>query len=236
LRVPRMACPEQNLLLAKLPANDRARLLPDLEHVHLKLRQPVYESGKEQSHVYFPTDSVISLLDTTEEGWSTEIAVVGNDGLLGVVLLMGGRTTPSIAVVQSAGDAYRLPASVIRREFQRSGQPLQQLLLRYTQALLPQMAQTAVCNPHHTIDQQFCRWLLLILDRLPSNRITMTQDLIANTLGVRRVGVSEAASKLQAANYIRYVRDEITVLDRKALERLVCGRKEGNGSPQADGA
>src|SRR6266498_4670969 len=143
-----MARPKQNLLLAKLPTNDRGRLLPDLEHVHLELGQPAYKSNKEQSHVYFLPDSVSSLLYTTEDGWSTEIAVVGNDGLLGVLLLMGGRTTPSIAVVQSAGDVYRLPAAVIRREFQRSGQALQQSLLRYTQALLTQMAQTAVCNRH----------------------------------------------------------------------------------------
>ncbi|NEV65399.1 Crp/Fnr family transcriptional regulator, partial [Thiorhodococcus minor] len=197
-----------------------------LELVRLPLGMALYESGEGLSHVYFPTDAIVSLLYVMEDGASAEIAVVGNEGIVGIALFMGGETVPNRAVVQSAGYAYRLKGQVLKREFARFGGrrhgTLQPLLLRYTMALLTQMAQTAVCNRHHTIDQQLCRWLLLSLDRLPSNELQMTQELIANMLGVRREGVTEAARRLQRAGLIRYSRGHITVLDRPGLEARVC--------------
>jgi CRP-like cAMP-binding protein len=208
-------------LLAALPAADYERLLPDLELVPLPLGWSVYEAGREQSFVYFPTSCIISLLYVMEDGSSAEIAVTGHDGLVGVALFMGGESTPSRAVVQSAGYGYRLKASVLKKEFDLN-MPLQHLLLRYTQALITQMAQTAVCNRHHSVEQQLCRWLLLSLDRLPSNELAMTQELIANMLGVRREGVTEAAGHLQTAGLIHYSRGHITVLDRPGLEQRVC--------------
>src|SRR5687767_7258051 len=213
--------PKQSHLLNALPEAVYERLLPDLELVPLPLGQAVYESGKEQEYVYFPSASIVSLLYVMEDGSSAEIAVVGNEGVVGIALFMGGETTPSRAVVQSAGYAYRLKASLLKKEFERGG-PLQYLLLRYTQALITQMAQTAVCNRHHSVEQQLCRWLLLSLDRLPSNELTMTQELIANMLGVRREGVTQAAGQLQEAGLIHYSRGHITVLDRPKLEKRVC--------------
>ena len=213
--------PKQNHLLAALPDADYERLLPHLELAPLELGWALYESGSQQGYVYFPTASIVSLLYVMQDGSSAEIAVVGNEGVVGIALFMGGETTPSRAVVQSAGYAYRLKGSLLKREFERGG-PLQYLLLRYTQALITQMAQTAVCNRHHAVEQQLCRWLLLSLDRLPSNELTMTQELIANMLGVRREGVTEAAGKLQAAGLIQYTRGKITVLDRPKLEARVC--------------
>ena len=187
----------------------------------LQLGEVLYESGAELQHVYFPTDSIVSLLYVLDNGASAEIAVVGNEGMVGVALFMGGETTPNRAVVQAAGTAYRLRGRVLKEEFNRSG-ALQHLLLRYTQALLTQMAQTAVCNRHHSVDQQLCRWLLLSLDRLPGSELRMTQELIGNMLGVRREGVTEAAGKLQAAGAITYSRGHITVLDRAKLESRCC--------------
>ncbi len=213
--------PNQNHILAALPAQDYARLLPDLELIPMPLGWAVYESGGHMSYVYFPTTSLVSLLYVMEDGASAEIAITGNCGLVGISLFMGGETTPSRAVVQSAGNGYRLRASVLKREFATGGD-LQHLALRYTQALITQMAQTAVCNRHHALDQQLCRWLLLSLDRLPSNELVMTQELIANMLGVRREGVTEAAGKLQADGLIHYSRGHIKVLDRSGLEKRVC--------------
>lgn len=213
--------PKQNHLLGALPEADYQRLLPNLEHVPLELGWALYESGGEQGYVYFPTASIVSLLYVMEDGSSAEIAVVGNEGVVGIALFMGGESTPSRAVVQSAGYAYRLRGSALKTEFERGGR-LQALLLRYTQALITQMAQTAVCNRHHSVEQQLCRWLLLSLDRLPSNELTMTQELIANMLGVRREGVTEAAGKLQADKLIHYSRGHITVLDRPRMEKRVC--------------
>ena len=213
--------PRQNHLLAALPAADYERLLPDLELVPLPLGWAVYEAGGKLGYVYFPTNSIISLLYAMEDGSSAEIAVTGHDGLVGIALFMGGETTPSRAVVQSAGYGYRLKASALKKEFEQGG-ALQHLALRYTQALITQMAQTAVCNRHHSVEQQLCRWLLLSLDRLPSNELAMTQELIANMLGVRREGVTEAAGHLQAAGLIHYSRGRITVLDRPKLEQRVC--------------
>ena len=187
----------------------------------LPLGKVLYESGDTMHHVYFPIDSIVSLLYVMQDGASAEISVVGNDGLIGISLFMGGESTPSRAIVQSAGTAWQLPGQRLKDEFNRHG-ALLQLMLRYTQALITQMAQTAVCNRHHTIDQQLCRWLLLSLDRLPSNRLAMTQELIANMLGVRREGVTEAASKLQKLGVIEYSRGKITVIDRAHLERLSC--------------
>ncbi|WP_435960607.1 Crp/Fnr family transcriptional regulator [Immundisolibacter sp.] len=204
-----------------MSAEVQNRLFGKLERVRLELGQVLYESGATFRHVYFPIDSIVSLLYVMESGASAEIAVVGNEGVVGVSLFMGGESTPSRAIVQSAGQAYRLPGDRVLDEFNRHGDLLL-LLLRYTQALITQMAQTAVCNRHHTIDQQLCRWLLLSLDRLPDNRLAMTQDLIANMLGVRREGVTEAAGKLQRLAVIEYQRGQITVLDRPALERLSC--------------
>ena len=211
--------PSQNRLLAALPAADFARLQPYLELVPLPLGWAVYEAGGTQGYVYFPVDSIVSLLYVMEDGSSAEIAVSGNEGLVGISLFMGGETTPSRAVVQSAGYAYRLSAAVLKREFERGGD-LQHLLLRYTQALITQMAQTAVCNRHHALEQQLCRWLLLSLDRLPANELVMTQEL--NMLGVRREGVTEAAGKLQSSGVIQYNRGHIVVLDRPGLEERVC--------------
>ena len=213
--------PQQNHLLGMLPNAERDRLFPHLELVQLALGQILYESGDTLRHVYFPTDSIVSLLYVMEDGASAEISVVGNEGIIGVALFMGGETTPSRAIVQSAGNAYRLKGQVLKDEFHRHGE-LHHLLLRYTQALLTQMAQTAVCNRHHSVDQQLCRWLLLSLDRLPSNQLNMTQELIANMLGVRREGVTEAAGKLQRLGVIQYHRGHITVLDRSRLEKLCC--------------
>jgi CRP-like cAMP-binding protein len=213
--------PFQNHLLESLPVAEFKRLEGGLELVHLPLGEVLYESGCQLHHVYFPTTSIISLLYVLEDGASAEIAVVGNEGILGISLFMGGNTTPSRAVVQSAGWAYRLNGRRLQDEFKRAG-PLMYLLLRYTQALITQMTQTAVCNRHHAIEQQLCRWLLLSLDRLSSDSLTMTQDLIANNLGVRREGVTEAAGRLQRAGYIRYARGHITVLDRPGLEQRVC--------------
>ncbi|WP_299690149.1 Crp/Fnr family transcriptional regulator [Hydrocarboniphaga sp.] len=213
--------PEQNHLLSMLSADTKVRLWPLLEWVPLPLGKVLYEAGGVLDHVYFPTDSIVSLLYVMESGASAEISVVGNDGIVGVSLFMGGESTPSRAVVQSAGAAYRLPAKQIKEEFNRHGELLL-LLLRYTQSLLTQMSQTAVCNRHHSVDQQLCRWLLLSLDRLSSNQLKMTHELIANMLGVRREGVTDAAGKLQKLGVIEYRRGKITVLDRPALEHLSC--------------
>jgi len=218
-----MSCPspEQNSLLAALPEPLRERLFPHLEPVQMPLGDVLYESGSQLQYVYFPTTSIVSLLYVMEDGASAEIAVVGREGLLGIALFMGGESTPSRAIVQSAGLGFRLKAQVLKEEFNRAG-PLMHLLLRYTQALITQMSQTAVCNRHHSVHQQLCRWLLMSLDRLPSNKLIMTQELIANMLGVRREGVTEAAGKLQNAGLILYSRGHITVLDRPGLEAEAC--------------
>jgi CRP-like cAMP-binding protein len=213
--------PQQNHLLAALSWEAQSRLAPYLELVSLGLGDVVYESGDAMRHIYFPTDSIVSLLYVMADGGSAEISVVGNEGLVGVALYLGGESTPSRAVVQSAGSAYRLPRPRLKDEFNRHGELLL-LMLRYTQCLITQMAQTAVCNRHHTLDQQLCRWLLLSLDRLSSNTLTMTQELIANMLGVRREGVTEAAGKLQKLGVIQYSRGRITVIDRPKLETLSC--------------
>ncbi len=213
--------PPENHILDALPELERERLFPHLELVKMSLGMVLYESGSTLRHIYFPTDSIVSLLYVMRDGASAEIAVVGNEGAIGVSLFMGGETTPSRAIVQSAGHAYRLSRRRLKAEFDRHGEMLH-VLLRYTQSLLTQMAQTAVCNRHHSLDQQLCRWLLLSLDRLSTNKLNMTQELIANMLGVRREGVTEAAGKLQAQGAIRYARGKITVLDRPQLERLAC--------------
>ena len=213
--------PWQNHLLDALPAAEYERLLPLLERVQMPLGEVLYESGGKLRHAYFPTTCIISLLYVMENGASAEFAVVGNEGMIGVALFMGGGTMPNRAVVQSAGYAYRLRGPLVKQETNRNG-PLLSLLLRYTQALITQMAQTAVCNRHHSVDQQLCRWLLISLDRLPGNQLNMTQELIANMLGVRREGVTEAAGKLQHAGLIHYSRGRITVLDRPGLEARVC--------------
>ena len=219
--VPAQPTPRQNHLLDALPAAEFDRLSPHLELVAMPLGEALYESGGQLQHVYFPTTSIVSLLYVLANGASAEIAVVGNEGILGISLFMGGETTPSRAVVQSAGYGYRLKAQLLKQEFNRAG-PVLHLLLRYTQALITQMAQTAVCNRHHSVEQQLCRWLLLSLDRLSSDSLSMTQELIANMLGVRREGVTEAAGNLQRAGLIRYSRGRIEVLDRPGLERAVC--------------
>lgn len=211
----------RNHLLEALPASAYERLAPHLRLVPMKLGLVLYEPGVKLRHVYFPTTSIVSLLYVMEDGASAEIAIVGNEGMVGVSLFMGGETTPSRAVVQSAGEGIRMSAHLLKEEFGRFG-PMLRLLLRYTQALITQMAQTAVCNRHHSVDQQLCRWLLLSLDRLSSNELSMTQELIANMLGVRREGVTEAAGKLQDAGLIRYRRGRITVLDRPGLEARSC--------------
>jgi CRP-like cAMP-binding protein len=213
--------PQQNHLLDSLPDEVFERLKPTLELVPMPLGQVLYESGGRLNHVYFPTTAIVSLLYVMESGASAEIAIVGNEGILGISLFMGGETTPSRAVVQSAGYGYRLKSQIIKQEFSQNG-PMMQLLLRYTQALLTQMAQTAVCNRHHSIEQQLCRWLLLSLDRLSANELNMTQELIANMLGVRREGVTEAAGKLQREGLIEYTRGHIKVKDRAKLEKRVC--------------
>ena len=213
--------PTQNHLLAALPATDYARLLPDLELIPMPLGWAAYEAGSQMGYLYFPTTSIVSLLYVMENGSSAEIAITGNEGLVGISLFMGGETTPSRAVVQSAGNGYRLKAKVLKREFALGG-ALQHLALRYTQSLITQMSQTAACNRHHSLDQQLCRWLLLTLDRLPGDELVMTQELIANMLGVRREGVTQAAGKLQKDGLIRYGRGHITVLDRPKLEIRVC--------------
>jgi CRP-like cAMP-binding protein len=219
--MPAARDPKHNQLLAALPAAEFERWSSLLEPVDMTLGRVLYESGLSLSHVYFPIDSIVSLLYVMEDGSSAEIAVVGNEGLVGISLFMGGETTPSRAVVQSAGRGFRLEARAMKKEFDRGG-PVLHLLLRYTQALITQMAQTAVCNRHHTLDQQLCRWLLLSMDRLQGNELRMTQELIANMLGVRRGGVTEAALKLQGAGLIRYTRGNIKVLDRPGLEQRSC--------------
>ena len=211
----------KNHLLAALPHAESQRWLPFLESVDLPLGQVLYESGITLTHVYFPTTAIISLLYVMENGASAELAVVGNEGIVGISLFMGGESTSSRAVVQSAGKGFRLKAQMLKEEFNRAGAVLH-LLLRYTQALITQMSQTAVCNRHHSLDQQLCRWLLLSLDRLEGNQLVMTQELIANMLGVRREGVTEGALKLQHAGLIQYARGHIMVLDRAALERRSC--------------
>ena len=211
---------EANGLLAALPETERARWIAQLECVEMPLGQVLYESGTTLSHVYFPTTAIVSLLYVTESGASAEIAVVGREGIVGISLFMGGESTPSRAVVQSAGQGLRLSAQVIKDEFNRA--PVLHLLLRYTQALITQMCQTAVCNRHHSLDQQLCRWLLLSLDRLDGTALVMTQELIANMLGVRREGVTEAARKLQEAGLIQYSRGRISVLDRRGIEARTC--------------
>ncbi|MFA6311660.1 MAG: Crp/Fnr family transcriptional regulator [Sterolibacterium sp.] len=213
--------PNQNHLLAALLDAEFERLAPHLELIPMLLGDVLYESGGKMQHVYFPTTSIISLQYVLEDGGSSEIAGVGNEGVLGISLFMGGNTTPSRAVVQTGGHGYRLSARILMEEFNRAG-PVLRLLLRYTQALITQMSQTAVCNRHHSVEQQLCRWLLLTLDRLPSNDLTMTQELIASMLGVRREGVTEAAGKLQNGGFIRYRRGHITVVDRVGLEGEVC--------------
>jgi CRP-like cAMP-binding protein len=213
--------PRANHLLAALPDADYQALASHLERMPMPLGMAVYESGGAQGFVYFPIDSIVSLLYVLENGASTEIAVTGNEGLVGISLFMGGETTPSRAVVQSAGQGYRVRGTVLRKLFESSGE-VQHLLLRFTQALITQMTQTAVCNRHHAVDQQLCRWLLLMLDRVCSSEVLMTQELIANMLGVRREGVTEAAGKLQAEGLIEYRRGRISVLDRRRLEARVC--------------
>ncbi len=213
--------PTDNHILEALPALERERLFPHLELISMPLSSVLYESGDALRHIYFPTNCIVSLLYVMQDGASAEIAVVGNEGAIGVALFMGGETTPSRAIVQSAGCAFRLTRTRLRHEFDRHGQLLH-VLLRYTQSLITQMAQTAVCNRHHSLDQQLCRWLLLSLDRLDGNTLKITQELIANMIGVRREGVTEAAGKLQKLGVIRYRRGEITVLDRKRLEQLSC--------------
>jgi CRP-like cAMP-binding protein len=211
----------RNQILAALPDEDFERLLPHLELVPVELGWVVYEAGIQLKYLYFPIDCIVSMLYVMEDGSSAEIAVVGNEGLVGIALFMGGETTPSRALVQSAGHAYRLKAAVMKQEFAKGG-TLQHLLLRFTQALLTQMSQTAVCNRHHTVEQQLCRWLLLSLDRLSSSEVMMTQELIANMLGVRRESVTERARKLQDAGLISYSRGHISVIDRPKLERYAC--------------
>ena len=220
--MPSPHSPKQNHLLAALPASEFESLSPHLQLARMPLGEVLYESGGQLQHVYFPTTSIVSLLYVFADGASAEIAVVGNEGVLGISLFMGGETTPSQAVVQSAGYGYRLEAQLLKQEFHRPKSALHLLLLRYTEALITQMAQTAVCNRHHSVEQQLCRWLLLSLDRLSSNELTMTHELIANMLGVRREGVTTAAGSLQRAGLIRYNRGHIEVLDRARLEQEVC--------------
>ena len=219
--MPNEHVPNQNHLLAAFTAGTQDRLYPHLSLEQLPLGTVLYESGHALSRVYFPVDSIISLLYVMESGMSAEISLVGNEGMVGIAVFMGGESTPSRALVQSAGHAFSLPAIHLKREFNNDAD-MRMLMLRNTQALITQMAQTAVCNRHHSIDEQLCRWLLLSMDRLPSNRLTMTQELIANMLGVRREGVSEAAGKLQKIGVITYHRGMITVLDRPKLEKLCC--------------
>jgi len=211
----------RNRILAALPAADYERLLPHLELVELPLGHSLYESGAKQAYVYFPIEGIVSLLYITQTGNSAELAVVGSEGMIGIALFMGGETAPNRAVVQSKCRAYRLPAQILKTQFSEGG-ALQLVLLKFTQALITQISQTAVCNLHHSVDQQLCRWLLLSLDRLPENRLQMTQELIANMLGVRRQGVTESARKLEQDQLITYSRGLITVLDRPGLEKRSC--------------
>jgi CRP-like cAMP-binding protein len=213
--------PQQNKLLGALPSGDLERVAPHLALVELSLAEVLYEPGVVMRNAYFPTDSIVSLLYVMINGASTEIGIIGNEGVVGVSLFMVGESTPSRAVVQSSGYAYRLSGPIVRSEFERGG-AMQHVLLRYTQSLITQMAQTAACNRHHSVDQQLCRWLLMSLDRINSNKLDMTQIMIANMLGVRREGVNEAASKLQDAGLIEYSRGRITVLDRRGLEARAC--------------
>lgn len=215
------AAPNQNHLLAALDDDSKSRIYPSLELTTMPLGRAIYESGDKLSHVYFPTDCIVSLIYEMEDGATAEIAVIGNEGMVGIAVLTGGESTPSRAIVQSAGYAYRLTGKATMKEFNRHGEMLV-LMLRYTQSLFTQMAQTAVCNRHHSIDQQLCRWLLLSMDRLSNNQLVMTQDLIANMLGVRRASVSDAAGKLQNLDVIQYKQGHITVLDRPKLESLCC--------------
>jgi CRP-like cAMP-binding protein len=217
----RLVEPTGNHLLARLPQEEYERLLPHLEHVSFALGEVVYESGGQMGYIYFPTTAIISLLYMMENGSSAEMGVAGNEGLVGIALFMGGNTVPNRAVVQSAGEAFRMNAQMLQEEFARGGM-FQRLLLRYTQALMTQMSQTAVCNRLHTVEQQLCRWLLLSRDRLNSDELVMTQELIANMLGVRREGVTVAARRLQEQRLISYVRGRITLLDRSGLEATVC--------------
>jgi CRP-like cAMP-binding protein len=219
--MPTIPSPKQNHLLAALPAAEFECLAPHLELVPMLLGDTLYEPGGQLQHVYFPTTAIVSLLYIMESGVSAEMAGVGNEGVLGISLFMGGDTTPSSAVVQTAGQGYRLPGRVLKSEFNRGG-PLQKLLLRYTQALVTQMFQTGACNRHHSIEQQLCRWLLLTLDRMPSNELIMTQELVANALGVRREGITEAAGNLQRAGIISYRRGHISVIKRAGLESGSC--------------
>lgn len=219
--MPKQFKPQQNHLLAALPADVQSRLFPNLELVAMPYGRVLYESGDTMRHVYFPIDSIVSLLYVMENGASAEVSVVGNEGFVGMALLMGGDSTPSQAIVQSAGHAYRLPAQQFKQEFHRHGE-MQVLLLRYTQALITQMTQTAVCNRHHSVEQQLCRWLLLCLDRVPGANLFMTQELMANMLGVRREGITEAAGNLQKHGAIMYARGRITVLDRRVIEKRSC--------------
>jgi CRP-like cAMP-binding protein len=213
--------PNQNHLLAALPTAEFDRVAANLELVPMRVGESIYEPGGQLQHVYFPTTAIVSLLYVLESGASAEIAGVGNEGILGISLFMGGNTTPSSAVVQTAGHGYRLPGKLLRAEFNRAGL-MRRLLLRYTQALLTQMCQTAACNRHHSIEQQLCRWLLLTLDRLPSNELVMTQELVASALGVRRESITDAAGKLQRAGFLRYRRGHIAVLNRSGLEAGAC--------------
>jgi CRP-like cAMP-binding protein len=217
----RATAPKRNQLLAALPEDVHTRISAHAELVELRLGQVIYESGARSQHIYFPVDSIVSLLYVMQNGASGEIAIVGSEGLVGFGLLMGGGSTPSKAVVQSAGIASRINAKYLREEFEEAG-ALQNIMLRYMQALLIQMGQTAICNRHHSVNQQFCRWLLMSLDRLDHNHLHMTQELIANMLGVRREGVTDAAGTLRRAGIIRYLRGHIEVLDRARLERAAC--------------
>lgn len=219
--LPARHSPDQNQLLGALPSAEFNRLLPHLQLAPLPLGAVLYESGGKLQHAYFPTTAIVSLHYVTESGASSEIASVGHEGMVGVALFMGGHSTPSGALVQTAGHAYRLDRHALMEEFDRNS-ILQRLLLRYTQALLTQMSQTAVCNRHHTVEQQLCRWLLVTLDRVPEGELVMTQELIASMIGVRREGITEAAGKLQVAGYIRYRRGHISVLQRAGLEAHVC--------------
>jgi CRP-like cAMP-binding protein len=219
--MPALHTPDQNHLLAALPEEVRARLSSRLELIAMPLGEVLYESGGLLHHVYFPTTSIVSLHYIMENGASAEMAGVGNEGVVGISLFMGGNTTPSRATIQTAGHGYRLPGQLMLEEFNRAG-PMMRLMLRYTQALITHMSQTAVCNRHHSMEQQLCRWLLLTLDRLPTNELTMTQELIACMLGVRREGITEAAGNLQQAGLISYRRGHITVIDRTGLESLAC--------------
>jgi CRP-like cAMP-binding protein len=215
------ALKDRNYLFHCIPDKEWDRLVPYIEQVSLPLGKVLYEPGTKMNHVYFPSSAIVSLLYALENGSAAEIAVVGNEGIVGISIFMGGESTSSRAVVQSAGIGYRIPSRLILNEFNNAG-PVMHLLLRYTQALITQMSQTAVCNRHHSLDQQFCRWLLLSLDRLTSNELVMTQELIANMLGVRREGVTEAALRVQKAGFIKYSRGHITILDRKGLEQRTC--------------